>query len=564
MSIKYARSALFSQNQLDEFFKEKLFEKFVGGTITYDDFLLKIRCNIKSNFLNNRFNKELVKHWNVLISDLLVDTDLVISNKKNNDIMKALFSYIYRATLNAEYGNLYGFVSRVNRQVVSSSSNVELKIIRNEYRDWNAQFHINPTICYSNGFMYFFKYENSREEIKRIPLKIDDYNNLIAELKIGNDLPRDKFEKYCRIGLFTKPISYKDIYDLINTNSLDFCIDETVLQQQMNSLNKYLTQEHEYMVKEKEMLKSLVEVAVQKNNGPILLVEFLAHYCTEILNIREARSKNLKKYNENVYEKCEKKEIYFSVRKKENGSIDAVILNNASPFKIFSSRLEAVFNDITEIENNHYHINFYPMHSLLYHTSRINLKNENKSIAINYDVSDAIRVGELFLSVKNGKIVICHDGKEITPMYLSTYNVNNSVILVFLRMISDIQEEFYLPRPEMTYDVQVTYYKEKQFDGIVVQPARWSVPAKLIPMCKSSICNEEFFRYFITLINEYDIPRFVYAYDDNTIDYKRIIDFYNPYSVSQLKKYKEGNEIYFEELSIPPKDELATQYLWQD
>ena len=252
------------------------------------------------------------------------------------------------------------------------------------------------------------------------------------------------------------------------------------------------------------------------------------------------------------------------MRKGENGKTDTIILNNASPIKIFSSRLEAIFNDITEIDDDCYHIKYFPLQSLLYHTSRINLRNDTQSIAVNYDDSTSIKVGELYLSVKNDKIVIIYKNHEISPMYLSTYNVNNSVLLSFLRMISDIQEEFYLPEPDLTYHEEVTYYEEIVSDGIVIQPARWTLPTKLIPVCKNSVCDESFFVHFINLKNEYGIPRFVYVYDTNTVDYKRIIDFYNPYSVSQLKKYKKEKAIYFEELCIPPKDERVTQYLWQD
>lgn len=562
MSIRYARSALFCPNDIEMLFGEKLWNKYRSKQITYEELCNAIRNNMYEK-LKQKEELDLIKRWNPLLFNMLLNTDLRCCNKKNNDIIKSIFSYIYRSTYNAEYGNGYGYVSRVNTYA-DFCAKKELSYVTSRY-DNSKDLYLNPSLCNANGTLYYFAEANGKEHIRKIPLEPGIYKDIASDLLNIESLDSEKLSTYLKIGIIQNGKMYDQILDVINQEEVFF--DEKTYSVAVLRAKELLINNIVRFPVEKQKICDLLRNEEQNKKVPVNLVEFVSNHYKEILNIRNKRKWDITDVSiksKLISNDCFKAEFYFSTFPNKGKYGEIIKIENVSPAKIFSSRMDAIFGEHTAVGDKCAPILFNPFQKAFYHTSRFCTDANTTKIVVNgQPTKNDIDIGQITLAVKENKVITQYKGKDVIPLYLSTYNVGNSLLLIFLRMISYVQEELYFPQITFT-QVQddVTFQDEVIVNNVMLSACRWSIPIKFFPKCKRGLFSEDEFEMLQRLMTKHKIPRFVNAYSEDSPE-KRIIDLYNPFSCVQIKKYYDESQIFFEEIIVPDADAHMTQYLWE-
>lgn len=561
MSIRFARSALFCPRDAEEFFDETLWEKYKTKQIDYDELCNAIRNKIYEKMKKEEM-KELVNKWNPLIGSMLINADLRYCCKKNNDIIKAIFSYIYRSTYKAEYGNGYGYISHVSNSKFLCKKNNLLYRVSTYNTERNS--YVNPSICYIDGILYFVAEDNGREHIRKVALKQNEYDDIVNDLKNIEQLSCENKTTYQKIGLLLKEKKYDAVFDIVNNSEIFFDTKKYLiaLEHAEKMLNKVIVD----FPCEKQKICDLILEDEQKSCDSIRLVKFVCDHYKEIVDIREERNWDMNPYQIIVDE--DKKEFapiefYFKTFPSKTKYSGMIKIENVAPIKIFSSRMEGAFGEDVTINGNYYPIRYDPIKTTVYHTSRLLGSEKFSKLNINGNIGGKdIAIGDVILSIEGGKIITKYDDKNIVPIYLSTYNVGNSLLLVFLRMISYIQKEVYFPNYVCPTSKDVVCQREIIVDNIMLSAKKWSIPIKLLPICKGGLYTADEYNYIQKLVEKNGISRFVSVYSNGTNE-KRVVDLYNPFSCIQLKKYYEDDYIFLEEITPPDSNDHMTQYLWE-
>lgn len=572
MAIRYSRSALLSQCELQSFFDDSLWLRYTNKEISYDRFCSLVRGKI-TDYLQDEssFLAKMISYWNPALLSLIKNANLNIVNKKSNDMVKTVFAYLYRAACSAEYGNMFGIASKVN--ISSGNSDYRIVFKRDLYDDYSDDdvFFKNPSICYAGDSVYYIYQADTKEFLRKIPLSRSQYQELAEELDHIVQLDEQMLKRYIRLGLILKKKTYDPICDIVNCNFVNFNYELPEVENVIRMFSALLDVQHTVFTSEKRKIIDMIKAEEDCPGEGVFLIAFLAEHSREILELRKKREcdSRLMKYHfasmKHITHDERKMDVYFSIVPDELGGDYLIKIENAAPAAVFSSRMDAIFNEETRLDEGRIQIGYVPEYQRFFHTLRTVRNPDSPIINVNGNFhAPNIAFGELRLSVRGEKIVVMHKNRVIEPVYLSTYNASNSIALMLFRMISYCQEEFYIPENGIgKFQSEIEEFPPIRQGRMLIIPRRWCVPTKVLPDCKTSLLSEAEYSHINYLFHKNNISRFIYAYTDDRKEHKRIIDTHNPFSCVQLKKYCKGSHMIVEEIIMPSDNERMTQFLWE-
>jgi len=188
---------------------------------------------------------------------------------------------------------------------------------------------------------------------------------------------------------------------------------------------------------------------------------------------------------------------------------------------------------------------------------------------IKYPDKDVININDINLTLDKNNLPILYStklDKYFDPVTHTTMSAEQSIVTIFLRMISRAQEEVYfLPKILPQKNNNLDFIPRITIDNLLLTKKTWVIKNDIINVIKGSMIKYNEFLYLIDLFNTKKIPRFVTVFTNR--HNIRFLDLYNPISLLLLKKYKE-KFIYFEEMLPSPlnlsffdeKQEFFTQY----
>ncbi|MCL2859925.1 MAG: hypothetical protein FWF46_05090 [Oscillospiraceae bacterium] len=600
----YARSTILTYNNL---IKVKDIKTLVNISIeSYEKYLVSLKKGL-SNLVDNKMILNIIKYNNDIMS---VNNEILNrekNTKKENDIIKTIFSYIYRGQYKMVYGAFSNFYSKYKISKNKSIAKSLYSIIENiKYDD---EIYINP--CNINNL--FFNITNGKNTIIR--LKEEDMRILKEIIKnpFNQELIQAK-GTFINAGIlkhfsfkfdynFEKKIkkyeSYKldgfknQIFNIINKNLIyvpDDSYSDMVKSCEvfLNLLNK----QFEHLNSEKKIFLNDIK---KRYDGKVNLLQYVYNNISVIereylkrskfnqyfLNELKIGSKRFDykqvKYNLNIdvsENKYSNIEAFVSSVKFNN--MNYYLVDSISPIGVFSSRIEPVFDDENSLDNKYVECIFdYSDNPDNYHTFR---RNKYTDFVLNINLNPVnidgkiIDINDVFLEVKGDNIQFYSKkyNKYFEPVFHTTLPNSIFIISKFIKMISYYQSETYSIPNIMEYFVtDKDYVPRLLINNLIVQKRTWKIYSNEINInFKFSLLEYNNFINTIKVLLDKNIPRYINIFNNPNED-RRIIDIHNPYSLMQLKRYLVNEYFYIEEVlpnnecisDIDLQNDFLTQYL---
>ncbi len=377
-----------------------------------------------------------------------------------------------------------------------------------------------------------------------------------------------------------------DVYDVVNTNI--FHINKNTYSDFKKSIYIYLDLLNGQLCgihAEKESLGAILKQHLKKTKkDKCLLLDFIVNNKAEILKLKRKRENFYLSFYEKFFPAIQSNEtdreirfnhwkiqnkktrrnleFYFSICE-INGERHAVI-ENISPIEILSSRFDYLTNKEPIYGSNNslepIEIIFTPPNLKLFHAFRrkkytkycLNINNYS-----DYLQQNTLNVNEVYLAIDKTNLPILYSSrlnKYFDPVLHSTLPAEQSIIIVFLRMISQKQEEVYnLPKLLPDRINNLNYMPRIVIKNLVVSKRIWRMSTREIDVIKGSVPKYNEYLYLIRLFKRKTIPRFITVFSLQDIN-PRHIDLYNPFSLLIFKKYSHEKFIYIEEMLPSPEN----------
>lgn len=537
--------------------------------------------------------------------------------KKKNNIYKSLNAYVNRVSYKSLYGGLMGFYSLAKSRQKNNGIFDKIKPVlifeKNRFfistrTELTEDFYNNPTII-KNGELIYFRYDSNKEQIVKIKnpsilnilqkIKNKKILNKLIELNIvsleSGEISEICFKrkgslKFKNIKLNNKiKLNKNNVYDLINAAT--FNIDKNIYIAFERAANIYLDLLENQLASihtEKKYLGNIVKKCLKKRRREkYSLLNFIIDYRDDILKLREKR-KNChylfyKKFfskiqpNKNVGEitfdnwrvkdkKIRKNlEFYFSTCKIQGEQY--IVVENISPMGIFSSRFDYFIKDnhdssiISKHDNllEPIEIIFAPQNPELFHSFRrkrytkfyLNINN-----FIKYPQKNILNINDVCIALNGDGLPVLYSSKlnkYFDPVIHSTLPAEQSLIVTFLRMISQSQEEVYeLPKLLPNNNSDLDYIPRIIIENLILSKKIWRISTKDINVIKGSVPKYNEYLYLLRLFRAKKIPRFINIFSPQDSS-PRPIDLYNPLSLLSFKKYSKEKFIYIEEMLPSPE-----------
>jgi hypothetical protein len=552
---------------------------------------------------NSRLLRLFLEYNNKFLFSELNSLENIQDKQKINNFYKSISAYINRLALNPVHGGFSGVYSKIyfsRNNAVAKNNRVKLKILEQKIslslkKCEGDNVCINPTIFTQDNNTIYFRFKDNAEEIIKIKdidsatlfnkFKINGKVNKLIDAGIVNksfsDLNSNCFSKYRFINKYSSLVDerlrIKDnyVYDLVNCNRL--IVNSDIVRNFDLAASTYLSFLKKQLLSLQNEKKIIGNILIKylNNTGKdsCLLLDFIVRFKDEIEKIRNNRVDFDKFFEDQVYSSMSKDslvwqnrkiiadktignfEFYFSIHKVDNKEL--YYFENISPSGIFSSRLDYLFKQskgkgYAKDKLEPLEIIFAPQDHKLYHAYR-RRKTTTYYLNINQFVKSSSRY---LININEIELVFDDDycptiyckrlNKRFDPVIHSTLSASDSIILIFLRMISRSQEEVYeLPRFLPTNN-EATDLPRLIVNNVIISSRKWCFQLSELNIIKGSAPSADEFISIISKLLDRKVPRFfkIVCHGEDP----RIIDMYNPFSLLQIKKYKNCEFIYLEEI----------------
>lgn len=552
---------------------------------------------------NSRLLRLFLEYNNKFLFSELNNLEYIQDKQKINNFYKSISAYINRLALNPVHGGFSGIYSKIyfsRNNTVAKNNFVKIKILEQKInlslkKCEGDDVCFNPTIFIQDGNTIYFRFKDNAEEIVKIKdidsatlfnkFKIDGKVNKLIDAGIVNksfsDLNSNCFSKYRFINKYSslddERLVIKDnyVYDLVNCDRL--IVNPDIISNFNLAASTYLSFLKKQLLSLQNEKKIMGNILIKYLNNvgkdSCLLLDFIVRFKDEIEKIRNNRADFDKFFEDQMYSLMSNDslvwqsrkiiadktignfEFYFSIHKVNNKEL--YYFENISPSGIFSSRLDYLFKQSNGVgyakdKLEPLEIIFFPQDHKLYHAYR-RRKTTKYYLNINQFVKSSSRY---LININEIELVFDDDccptiyckrlNKRFDPVIHSTLPASDSIILIFLRMISRSQEEVYeLPRFLPTNN-EATDLPRLIVNNVIISKRKWRFDLAELNIIKGSIPSADEFIFIISKLLDRKVPRFVNIVCDG--EDPRIIDIYNPFSLLQIKKYKDYRFLYLEEM----------------